>query len=438
MESGPNPSMSTLTHLHTFWKQHRYAAPVFLSVVSLYFFAYFQRIGVPGMIFDELQIDLGLTAGGVAMLGAMYLYVYGGMQFFVGIISDRYGFARVFLAGSVALALGSVLFPLCHTLPLLYTARALIGLGASLLYICMAKCIDHFFEPRHFAIMLSVAQFLGFFGGLAATYPLAALTHAMGWRMALLLAGGITVALTCVLGRLLWQGKLLEPQPTPPVVGHLIGQVIRSWELWKLVIAGSSTWAIYFVAQATIGKKLLGDCFHLSSGASATFMFIMLSVSVVVTLLAGFILRYFRQQYRPLLITGWAIFSLSCLGMVLALSPGTQSLTLVKVCYLGMAVATFTGPIYTTAVSRTCASEALGTAIGVLNGSLYLIISLLANASGLMLDAYQKEAVRTPSAWIYPMEAYRLFFIVCAGLCLISLPALLWLRQKAGDPVKKR
>jgi sugar phosphate permease len=124
--------------------------------------------------------------------------------------------------------------------------------------------------------------------------------------------------------------------------------------------------------------------------------------------------------------------------MVLALSPGTQSLTLVKVCYLGMAVATFTGPIYTTAVSRTCASEALGTAIGVLNGSLYLIISLLANASGLMLDAYQKEAVRTPSAWIYPMEAYRLFFIVCAGLCLISLPALLWLRQKAGDPVKKR
>ena len=423
--------MSTPPRLRTFLTRYQTAFPVILSIVSLYFFAYFQRIGVPGMIFDELQIDLGLTASGVALLGAVYLYVYGGMQFFVGIISDRFGFARVFLFGSVALALGSLLFPLCHTTPLLYATRALIGFGSSLLFICMAKSIDHFFAPRHFAIMLSVAQFLGFFGGLAATYPLAALTHAIGWRPSLLLAGVVTAGLTCVLGVILRKRKLLVPQPTTPVVKHLIGQVIRLWELWKLVAAGSITFAIYFVAQATIGKKLLGDCFALNTGEASGFMFIMLSVSIMVTLSSGFILRILRHHYRPLLLTGWIIVTCSCLGLVMALSPGVHSLPLVKLCYLGLAVASFAGPIYTTAVTMTCATEALGTAIGVLNGALYVIISLLANGSGLILDFYQKTAIRTPNAWIYPMEAYRLFFEICVVLCLIVLPVILRLRQKA-------
>jgi MFS family permease len=330
----------------------------------------------------------------------------------------------------VALALGSVLFPLCHTIPLLYAARAVIGFGSSLLFICMAKAIDHFFAPRHFAIMLSVAQFLGFFGGLAATYPLAALTHAIGWRPSLLLAGVITAGLTCVLGWILRQRKLLAPQPATPVVKHLIRQVIRLKELWKIVVAGSITFSIYFVAQATIGKKLLGDCFAMTTGESSGFMFIMLSVSIMVTLLAGFALKFFNHHYRPLLLTGWIIVTSACLGLIIALSPGVHSLTLVKLCYLGLAVASFAGPIYTTAATMTCATEALGTAIGFLNGALYVIISLLANGSGLILDLYQKEAIRTPGAWIYPMEAYRLFFGACITLCLIALPALLWLRQK--------
>ncbi len=422
--------MTTSPRLNNFLKQYGSAIPVILSIVSLYFFSYFQRIGVPGMIFDELQIDLGLTASGVALLGATYLYVYGGMQFFVGIIADRYGFARVFLAGSVTMALGSMLFPLCHTIPMLYTARALIGVGSSLLFICMAKAIAHFFAPRYFAIMLSIAQFLGFFGGLLATYPLASLSQAIGWRKSLLLAGVITVGLTILLGWILQRRKLLAPLPTPPVAMHLINQVIRLKELWKLTCAGSITFAIYFVAQAIIGKKLLGDCFKMTTEESSGFMFIMLSVSMVVTLLSGFILKFFKHRYRPLLLAGWALITLCCLGIVLALSPGMHSVKLVKLCYLGLAVASFAGPVYTTGATMVCPSEALGTAISLLNGTLYLVISLLANGSGLILDLYQKEAIHTPTAWIYPQEAYRLVFIVCVSLCCLALPAIWRLRQK--------
>jgi MFS family permease len=398
--------------------------------VSLYFFSYFQRIGVPGMIFDEIQIDLGLTASGVALLGATYLYVYGGMQYFVGIISDRYGFARVFFVGSIAMAVGSILFPLCHSIPLLYTARAIIGVGSSLLFICMAKAIAHFFDLRYFAIMLSIAQFLGFFGGLTATYPLAALTHAIGWRKSLLLAGVVTVVLTLILTWILRRRNLLAPVPAKPVALKLIKQVVRLKELWKLTCAGSITFAIYFVAQATIGKKLLADCFKLTTSESAGFMFVMLSVSIFATLCSGFALKFFKQRYRPLLLLGWFINALCCAGLIIALCPGVHSLTLVKICYLGLAIASFAGPIYTTGVTTFCSTESLGTAISVLNGTLYIVISIMANGSGVILDIFQKEAIYTPTAWIYPPEAYRLVFIACLTLCCLALPAIWRLRQK--------
>jgi MFS family permease len=416
-----------------FCARYRLVFPLILSLISVYFFSFFQRIGVPGMIFDEIQIDLGLTASGVALLGAAYLYIYGGMQFFVGIIADRYGFPRVFLLGGVVLAIGSVLFPLSHGTLLLYGTRFLIGLGSSLLFVCMAKAINHYFAPRHFGIMLSISQSLGFFGGLLGTYPLATLARSIGWRHALLLAGLVTVMATCILSWILYRGKLLGPQSAPPVVKHLVRTVFRMGELWKFALPNSISFGIYFVAQATIGKKLLSDCFHLPPGESAIFMFLMLSTCLVVTLLAGFLLKFCGYRYRPLMIASWAIVALSCLGMIIALSPSVHSLALTRICYLGMAVASFAGPIYTTATSMICSPSVMGTAIGFLNGAVYVVISLLANGSGVILDWYRQEAIRTPSAWIYPMEAFRLFFIVALGLMMMTLPALLAIKQKRAS-----
>lgn len=424
-----NEQKSMPQRLREFWHRYALAFPVLLSIITVYFFSFFQRIGIPGMIFDEIQIDLGLSASGVALLGAVYLYIYGGMQFFVGIFTDRFGFARIFFLGGMIMALGSVLFPLSHSSLSLYGSRFLVGLGSSLLFVSMAKAINHYFAPRHFGIMLSISQFFGFFGGLLATYPLAALTRAIGWRQALMLAGIITVVLTAILGWVLKQRRLLRPQPVSPVVASLIGDVVRMRELWKFTLPNAIAFGIYFVAQATIGKKLLSDCFHLPPGESAAFMFIMLSICLVMTLLSGFLLKLCRHHYRPLMLVSWGIIALCCLGMIVSLSPAVQSLALTKICYLGMAVATFSGPIYTTATTMICAPSALGTAIGVLNGALYVGISLLAHGLGLILDVYKQEAIRTPSAWIYPMEAYRLFFMVALGLMLIALPALCAVKQ---------
>lgn len=89
---------------------------IFLSINAVYFFAYFQRIAVPGTIFNELQTSFLLSASAVATLGTLYLYIYGGMQFFAGIMADRLGAGRVLITGGALLSAGSILFPLSHSL----------------------------------------------------------------------------------------------------------------------------------------------------------------------------------------------------------------------------------------------------------------------------------------------------------------------------------
>ena len=56
----------------------------FAAMAVIYGLAYFQRTGIPGTIFDELQHDFGLSASAVTALGAVFIYVYAGMQLVVG------------------------------------------------------------------------------------------------------------------------------------------------------------------------------------------------------------------------------------------------------------------------------------------------------------------------------------------------------------------
>lgn len=402
---------------------------VLLSLVSLYFFAYFQRVGIPGTIFDELQTDLGLSASGVALLGAIYLYIYGGMQLVVGLMADHYGFGRVFLTGSLCLCLGSLAFPLLHAPPALYAMRAFVGLGCSMLFVSMVKGIDRLFAPRHFAMLLGIAQFGGFWGGLFATYPLAALTRDIGWRNALLIVAGATIVCTAVLAWVLGRHRLLSQPPPAAVSRRMLGTVLRNRAFHVLIVAGTLNFSIYFVAQATIGKKLLADCFGMGTGPAAAFMFLMMLTCMTGTFASGFLLRLCRHTFRPLLLGAAILTCIACAGMVAVLTWRGAPVWAVILFYLMLAVASSAGVIYTAAVKMLCPPEAVGTAVGLGNGVTYIVLALLAHFAGIVLDLFRAGAVRTSTAVIYPPEAYRMFFILCMGLCGVLILVLSRFRE---------
>ena len=122
-------------------------AVAFAAMVVIYGIAYFQRTGIPGTIFDELQHDFSLSASAVTALGALFVYVYAGMQLVVGVAADRYGGRRTLLFGSTIMCAGSLLFPCAHSTVMLFTSRALIGFGSSFVYLSIVKEVDTLFAP---------------------------------------------------------------------------------------------------------------------------------------------------------------------------------------------------------------------------------------------------------------------------------------------------
>ena len=120
---------------------------ILASMTAIYFFAYFQRVAVPGTIFDQLQHGFGISAAQVSMLAALYLYPYAFMQPFVGILVDKLGASRVLLTGGLLMCIGSILFPLSSSLAALYAGRVIVGLGSSLIYLSVVKEIDELFGP---------------------------------------------------------------------------------------------------------------------------------------------------------------------------------------------------------------------------------------------------------------------------------------------------
>ena len=90
-----------------------------------YFVANFQRIAVPGAIFDVLEQELSVGAPQITAFGALFMYVYAFTQLLNGIFVDRFGGYRVMLVGGIIMALGCIIFPLSSNLPVMYFSRAL-------------------------------------------------------------------------------------------------------------------------------------------------------------------------------------------------------------------------------------------------------------------------------------------------------------------------
>jgi len=170
-------------------------------MAGIYFFSFFQRAAIPGTIFNELQTDLRLSAAGVTALGSVFLYIYAGMQLAVGFSADRFGGMRTLVFGGLLMGIGATLFPLSHSGAFAYASRALTGFGASFMYLCIIKELDHQFSPRRFAGMVGAVLCFGYVGGLTATLPFERAVAAFGWRQVLFVVG--VLILVC-LGLATW------------------------------------------------------------------------------------------------------------------------------------------------------------------------------------------------------------------------------------------
>ncbi|NLF19746.1 MAG: MFS transporter [Lentisphaerae bacterium] len=390
---------------------------ILLGVSGLYFMSFFHRVAVPGTVSDDVQADFNLSASGVAALGSIYLFVYSGLQPLAGLLADAWGPGRTLLLSGLLLSIGGLLFPQAESVTTLYLTRGLVGVGAAFIYVSMLKEFDELFGERSFPIALGVGIVLGYAGGLFGTLPFERLMAHQGWRQALqMVALGGTAA--WVLAMLFMAGAGRLKRRRCERFGGWVGHVLRNRDYLALTASCSVTYAIGFLLQATIGKKFLQDVCGISSDQAAGFTFAMMLACMTSVFLSSLVAQRTRRR-RPFVILA-AVMILAASLMLLIGAQFVLSRGYFLGCYILLGAAYSFTVFYATAAKELNPREAAGTAIGLMNAGVYLMVALLTAVSGVVLDAYAEGVTQIGGQRVYPPEAYRAVFALCALMALVS------------------
>jgi predicted MFS family arabinose efflux permease len=396
------------------------------SITGIYFFSMFQRVAVPGTIFNELQSAYAASAALIASLGAIYLYIYGGMQLFAGILADGIGSSKTIFIGGVLLAVSSILFPLSANPVQLQISRAAVGLGASLIYISMLKHIDITFSAGNFPLVFSTSIVAGYSGGLAATYPFERLSELIGWKESLIIAG-----IVCMFFVVLSSFRLRKTFNFRKKSRTLsnIKNILKNKAVYPLIASGSANFSVYFLLQASIGKKMLEDFAGFTSSRASLFTFAMMLTTMISVLFHGCAGK--KTGCRKIFSVTAAVFTM--VGAVLILVnlciSGNSFLFLLPYLLCAWAGGNI---LNATLMKEMNIPDSSATAVGVYNGAMYSSVALTANIAGLVMDVFKESAVITTEAIIYPASSYKVIFSGCSVLGLISVLSALRIKEPSS------
>jgi MFS family permease len=405
-----------------------------LTMVVLYSFAFFQRIGIPGTIFNELQTEFSMSAADVTRTGAIYLLIYAVMQPFAGIFADRFGGVRVTIISGVILTAGALLFPLSHSEYGLYWSRALVGLGSSAMYLCLVKETDRYFKGHVFTICLGIFTACGYVGGLFGTRPFRTIVESLGWRNSCLIIGvftGISVFVLCFFAR------NQSNSDTKQTNRHLIAgmsKFIRNSLNYPIIIPCAICFSVYFSLQATIGPKFLEDFCKISALSASMLTFVMMCCMITSLLSAGIICKLLGNRRKAFLLAncfGTTIAIVMILiGIVFKAQPNWFLASFIL-------LATISGcsPVVVSMIKETNDPDNVGLSVGILNTSAYLAVAVFSQFIGRTLDLFSDKAVTLNSAIVYPASAYLTVFSILLLLALLGTATAAFSRETYGKNI---
>ena len=173
---------------------------------GIYFFSNLHRVAIPGAVFDRLQSHFACPASGIAGLGAAFMYVYAVMQPLTGLLLDRFGSARVMIAGGSIFVGGLFCFANAHSLLTAYAAQILCGCGAGSIYLSIVKENIRVFRDKY-NIALATIVLIGYAGGMFANAPMLMIIKHTSLSAALRLNAVIALVFMVLIILLLLPGK---------------------------------------------------------------------------------------------------------------------------------------------------------------------------------------------------------------------------------------
>lgn len=162
-------------------KVERYRWLIWLILAATYVFVTFHRMSA-AVVKDDLQKAFGIGAVQFAVIGSMYFYAYFIMQIPSGILADKIGPKKTVFIFSLIAAVGSIFFGLAPSLNIAYISRFFVGIGVSVVFVCLVKIQSRWFYSRNFALMIGFSGLAANLGAIIAQTPLVIAVNNFSWR----------------------------------------------------------------------------------------------------------------------------------------------------------------------------------------------------------------------------------------------------------------
>lgn len=392
---------------------------ILILLASLfYFIANFQRIAIPGAVFDILEQELSVTAPYITAFGAIFMYIYAFNQLIIGVLVDRFGGLRVILAGSLILALGCILFPLTSNLPLMYFSRALIGFGSSTFYLSLIKELKNAFSDKNFGLAISVMLCIGYMGGIAANAPFVMMMKIADWREILLAVAGVVVLAIVIFSLIIPKVQLPKINKNVKIRTLPFRLVLHKRHNRNLFSFACCNFGISYVIQTIIGKKFLEDFCVLSSTKAAMVLSIMAIVAAAANIINASVCKL-CHNHRVMFLKGASVVTFLCLLSVcilIFLDIKTMAIAVIFCILAGNASLT---SLLVPVLHLTNRKMVSTTAVSIMNFCFFMMVGFLGTATGFLLNVF--EPTRVGDVLVYGSHSYLLLFGVFLTLSMFEM-----------------
>lgn len=372
-----------------------------------YFVANFQRIAIPGAVFDVLQQELSVTAPYITAFGAIFMYIYAFNQLAIGVLVDRFGGLRVMFAGGAILGLGALLFPISSNLPLMYFSRVLVGLGGSTFYLSLIRELREFFSDKNFGIAISVMLCIGYCGGIAANAPFVFMMQYINWREILLVIGGIVAAGVILFALLSTKIKFPEINENVKLRTLPFRLVLHKKHNRNLFSFACCNFGISYAIQAIIGKKFLEDFCMMAPSKASVVLSIMAVIAAIFNIINASFCKICHNRRVMFLKNASVITFVSLLIICLCLIFNIRTGYIALIFFVLAGNASLTS-LLVPVLHLTNRKMVSGTAVSIMNFCFFMMVGFLGTAMGFLLNLFTPEKVG--NVIVYSNKSYLAVF----------------------------
>ena len=379
---------------------------IFLGTM-FYLFANFQRIAIPGAVFDVMEQELSVTAPYITAFGAIFMYVYALTQLVNGVLVDRYGGFRIMLTGAIILSLGAVLFPITQDLFVMYLSRGLIGIGSSMFYLSLIKELREVVPDKNFGIAISIMLFIGYTGGIFANAPFVYAMRYASWRNILLVLAAISVIAVIVF--VIVMSKLTLPKINKQVKLRTLPfkLVLHKRHNRNLFSFACCNFAIFYAIQTIIGKKFLEDFCLMDIHRSSLILSSMAIIAAIFNIVNAYACKLTHNHRVKFLKHASVITFVSLLLICLAILFNYKTV-LIATLFCVLAANASLSSILVPVLHLTNRKMISGTAVSIMNFCFFMMVGILGTLTGFLLNIF--EPVKNGNLTIYSNNSYLLVF----------------------------